>query len=382
MWLNIYTLVTVVSAIILTAFGFQLCGVDISRKEETRKLRTSRAILTASYFILAGATIAELLVNREGDPKIIATLTIATAAYQSLLFTATLFIFICPLYVTRRRVWTQVGIVTAAVALFMPVALATDIRWIFPAALAVYAGQLTYYTWLFRRKYAESLAQLEDYYDEEQDSRLRWTKFGFYAALAVGVAASVSMWLPPMVYNLFTVGYVVFYGWFTSRFSNYAAKVNYYLPALTEQPEIKLEPEEPEQPSVPEIAVEELPAAELREKTERLRVTLEQWVADRGYAVQEDRREQIARELGTTPNFLRWYFREQMSQDFLSWRVGLRIEYAKELLSEELGISMNELAQKVGFNTRGNFYTYFRKVMGETPTEYLNRIKLKNRTES
>ena len=48
MWLNIYTLVTVVSAIILTAFGFQLCGVDISRKEETRKLRTSRAILTAS----------------------------------------------------------------------------------------------------------------------------------------------------------------------------------------------------------------------------------------------------------------------------------------------------------------------------------------------
>ena len=382
MWLNIYTLVTVVSAIILTAFGFQLCGVDISRKKETRKLRTSRAILTASYFILAGATVAELLVNREGDPKIIATLTIATAAYQSLLFTATLFIFICPLYVTRRRVWTQVGIVTAAVALFMPVALATDIRWIFPVALAVYAGQLTYYTWLFRRKYAESLAQLEDYYDEEQDSRLRWTKFGFYAALAVGVAASVSMWLPPMAYNLFTVGYVVFYGWFSSRFSNYAAKVNYYLPALTEQPEIKLEPEEPEQPSVPEIAVEELPAAELREKTERLRVTLEQWVADRGYAVQEDRREQIARELGTTPNFLRWYFREQMSQDFLSWRVGLRIEYAKELLSEELGISMNELAQKVGFNTRGNFYTYFRKVMGETPTEYLNRIKLKNRTES
>ena len=175
-----------------------------------------------------------------------------------------------------------------------------------------------------------------------------------------------------MVYNLFTVGYVVFYGWFTSRFSNYAAKVNYYLPALTEQPEIKLEPEEPE------IAVEELPAAELREKTERLRVTLEQWVADRGYAVQEDRREQVARELGTTPDFLRWYFSTQMSQDFLPWRVGLRIEYAKELLSEELGMSMNELAQKVGFNTRGNFYTYFRKVMGETPTEYLNRIKLKN----
>lgn len=121
--------------------------------------------------------------------------------------------------------------------------------------------------------------------------------------------------------------------------------MNYYLPALTEQPEIK---PESEQPSVPEVAATELSDAERWEKTERLRVTLEQWVADRGYAVQEDRREQIARELGTTPNFLRWYFREQMSQDFLSWRVGLRIEYAKELLSEELGISMNELAQRSG----------------------------------
>lgn len=209
---------------------------------------------------------------------------------------------------------------------------------------------------------------MEDYYDEEQDSRLRWTKFGFYAALAVGVAASVSMWLPPMVYNLFTVGYVVFYGWFTSRFSNYAAKVNYYLPALTEQPEIKSE--EPEQPSVPEVAATELPASERWEKTERLRVTLEQWVADRGYAVQEDRREQIARELGTTPNFLRWYFREQMSQDFLSWRVGLRIEYAKELLMENPEISINSIGGMVGFISKSNFYAHFKKQTGITPDEY------------
>lgn len=373
MWLNIYTLVTVVSAIVLTAFGFQLCGVDISRKEETRKLRTSRAILTASYFILAGATVAELLVNRAGDPKLIAVLTITTAAYQSLLFTATLFIFICPLYVTHRRVWTQVSIVTAAAALFMPVALATDIRWIFPAALVAYAGQLTYYTWLFRRKYAESLAQLEDYYDEEQDSRLRWTKFGFYAALAVGVAASVSMWLPPMAYNLFTVGYVVFYGWFSSRFSNYAAKVNYYLPALTEQPEIKPESEsetEQEQSSVPKVAATELSNAELREKTERLRVALEQWVADRGYTVQEEGRKQIAAGLGTTPDFLRWYFSTQMPQDFLSWRVGLRIEYAKELLVENPEISINSIGGMVGFISKSNFYAHFKKQTGITPVEY------------
>lgn len=91
-------------------------------------------------------------------------------------------------------------------------------------ALAVYAVQLVCYTLLFRRKYAECLRLLEEYYDEDQHARLRWTKFGFYAALSVGIAASLSVWLPPVAYNIFTVGYILFYGWFAGRFCNYVVK--------------------------------------------------------------------------------------------------------------------------------------------------------------
>ena len=64
--------------------------------------------------------------------------------------------------------------------MFLFMALTSEECWVFFVALAVYAVQLVCYTLLFRRKYAECLRLLEEYYDEDQHARLRWTKFGFY----------------------------------------------------------------------------------------------------------------------------------------------------------------------------------------------------------
>ena len=401
MRIDIYMFITLISAIALTILGFQLCGVHIPRKEETRRLRTARVILAASYFILAVPAYAELFTGGEYNRKVVAVFTVATAAYQSLLFTATLLTFICPRFVTRRRVLIQTGMVTAAVALFVPVALTSDERWIFYVASAAYVAQLMYYTVVFRRRYAESLAQLEDYYDDDLHGQLRWVKFGFYAALAVGIAACISSGLPSAAFNVFTMGYIVFYTWFANRFVNYVAKLNYYLPAVVNQPE-EVQPRTMEitdvltgdipagydavqETSYRDVSAElstatEVPAAVgclsgvLPEKIEELRLALEHWVAARGYIRQEEGREQIARELGTDEDFLRWYFSTQMPQDFRSWRAGLRIEYAKELLAENPGISMNTLAREVGFSTRSNFYGHFKRIMGETPAEYQQHI--------
>ena len=326
MWLDFYMFLTLASGIALAVLGWQLCSIHIPHREDTHRLRTARAILAASYFILAIPAFCELFNGGEADRKIIAVFTIAVAAYQSLLFTVTLLTFIQPLYVTCHRVRIQAGIVTVAVALFLFMALTSEECWVFFVALAVYAVQLVCYTLLFRRKYAECLRLLEEYYDEDQHARLRWTKFGFYAALSVGIAASLSVWLPPVAYNIFTVGYILFYGWFAGRFCNYVVKINYYL------------------------------------------------VAERRFTRPEEGREQIARELGTTKEFLCWYFKNEIGRDFRPWRVGLRIEYAKQLLAEELGISMNDLARKVGFATKSNFYGYFKKLTGETPVEYQRRI--------
>lgn len=370
MWLDFYMFLTLVSGVALTAFGWQLCGIHIPHKENTRKLRRARAVLTVSYFILAVPAFAELFNGGEADRKIIAVFTVAAAAYQSLLFTITLLIFINPPYITRRRVMTQLGVVTTAVVIFLSAALISDLHWIFLIALVAYIMQLVYYTLLFHRIYTESLRMMEEYYDEEQYVRMRWAKFGFYAALTVGIIASLSVWLPSAVYNFFTIGYVLFYGWFANRFSNYVVKLNYYLPAVTRQPEQSSS-------QVTDVAVAGWAAPEITAAKEHLRLALGRWVADRGYTRSEDSKDQIIMELGTTKDLFNWYFKTVIQQDFRSWRIGLRIEYAKQLMNEGLGISMNDLAKEVGYTTKSNFYGHFKKITGETPVEYLRRITSK-----
>ena len=90
MWLDFYMFLTLASGIALAVWGWQLCSIHIPHREDTHRLRTARAILAASYFILAIPAFCELFNGGEADRKIIAVFTIAVAAYQSLLFTVTL----------------------------------------------------------------------------------------------------------------------------------------------------------------------------------------------------------------------------------------------------------------------------------------------------
>ena len=375
---NLYMLLTFMAAVVMLLLGCMLLGIRIPRREQTAKLRVARLCLALSYFILATPNFIEYFGGTDTDTRTIASFTLATAAFQSLLFTATMLTFILPGYVTRRRTLCQLGAVVVAAAIFLSAAFGCrDPYPVLYIGLAAYLGQITYYTWLFRRKYAESLRRLESYYDDDAHTQLRWVKCGFYAALTVGIAASVSAYFPLSLYSLFTAAYTVFYAWFANRFSNYAAKLNYYLPALAQSVE-EPKPIEEQQPQAVNAVIASLTAEELTQKKELLRLALEKWVTDKGYVRQEESKEQIAQELGTEPVFMRWYFSNEMPQDFRSWRIGLRIEYAKKLLAEDPGISMNALAQKIGFNTCSNFYGYFKKVTGETPLKFQKRIADRN----
>lgn len=86
MWLDFYMFLTLASGIALAVLGWQLCSIHIPHREDTHRLRTARAILAASYFILAIPAFCELFNGGEADRKIIAVFTIAVAAYQSLLY--------------------------------------------------------------------------------------------------------------------------------------------------------------------------------------------------------------------------------------------------------------------------------------------------------
>lgn len=362
---DFYMLTTLSSAIALTVLGSHLCGVRISNKTDVGKLRKARIILAVSYFILALPAFAELVIGGVYESGVVAAFTVATAAFQSLLFTAVFLIFICPIYVTRRWVYVNVGIVAVGVAAFLPIALTEDSDSVFYFAMCAYGVQLVSYVVMFRRKYAESLARLEDYYDDDQQYHLQWAKLGFYAALGVGVMAFISVWMSAVAYCVFTLAYIVFYAWFEIRFCNYVAEINYYIPAIIRQPE----------PRHADAVIASLSQKELECEIEMLKASLDKWVEVKGFTEPNDGREHVAEKIGVDPEMLRWYFSTQMSQDFRSWRVGLRVQYSKQLLSDSSGLSINKIGKKVGFASSSNFYTHFKRLTGQTPVEYRDSIR-------
>lgn len=108
-------------------------------------------------------------------------------------------------------------------------------------------------------------------------------------------------------------------------------------------------------------------------KASVLKGRLDSWVENKCY-LQDDAIEDVVSALGTDLDFFRQYFRLRMPSDFRTWRISLRVEYAKKLINEEPSISMNVLSGKSGFVSRSNFYHYFKKITGETPAEYKSRV--------
>lgn len=78
---------------------------------------------------------------------------------------------------------------------------------------------------------------------------------------------------------------------------------------------------------------------------------------------------EIARLVGTYEKRLGQIFREHLGMTVSAFVAEERIRLARRLLSET-DMSIQQIAEQVGFGTGGNFTTAFRKRMGMTPSAY------------
>ncbi len=370
MWPDLFSSVYFIAGIVLTILGVVLIGFRIRVEQRTFNLRLSRGFIAGAYFMLAISLFLSFFYAENSDSRHIEIITPAVSALQSMFFTYTLLSILQPTYVTRRQILWHITIISGTIILYLATALSIEnYRLVVNIGVLSYICLLFFYTRLFIKKYALSLRQLEDYYDEDEQGRLRWVKTSFFAALSIGVIASVSAYFPIWIDYWFVISYLVFYTWFVIRFSNYVTKIDFYLSATISKPE---------QVSTITRGPEQLPSESPTEndstKEDKLKNSLEQWVLDGGYMRGDISTEEIADLLGTNLLFFRSYFRKSMSCDFRTWRIQLRIRKAQELIADYPEVSLNQIAQQVGFASRSNFYLYFKRITGQSPTEYRDQI--------
>ncbi|MBR4774685.1 MAG: helix-turn-helix transcriptional regulator [Bacteroidales bacterium] len=106
----------------------------------------------------------------------------------------------------------------------------------------------------------------------------------------------------------------------------------------------------------------------------RVEAKLNAWVEKRGYCLPDRSVQAAASRIGTDSVKLFRYFAMQ-DTDFRTWRTGLRMKEAVELMKREPQTSTSAIGRRVGINDRSNFCRQFKDIYGVTPDNWRKNQK-------
>ena len=173
---------------------------------------------------------------------------------------------------------------------------------------------------LFRKVYRKCVESLSLYYDEEEDSRLRRIKFCYVIMMMTQLFILVYMVLPGAFMIAWILLYTLFFLYFTSNFLSFVASHKVMLDAFAYKTlsgqELKHKIDElhkrvrghkEEIEARKEKHDNALPGHTVND-TIRLEKAIEKWVEAKKYREFDKTRDEIAKELRTSKEFLQLYF--------------------------------------------------------------------------
>jgi AraC-like DNA-binding protein len=352
---------------LLLAGGLMLLFAVIPDSALLGHYRKARGMMACAYlfFVVAGGV--EYLL-REPAPgargiALMQTVTLAIAASQALLFTLALVALVDVRFPGWRHVAREAALVAVLVA-----GVAAAYGWcsgatfgvVFPGFAALYALLLARYTMLFRASYRRFRVRMDNYFSDAGAGRARWVAFSFYTALGVGVLALLSaVFMSTLVALLFAVVFDAFYLFFAIRFINYAHRFHVIERAMDDDPAPS--------PGVGEMAGMHGDTFALLEKR------VEAWMADKGFTERGVTLDVLAARLYTNSKYLSVYINTRERRTFRAWMSALRVEEAKRLMRECPGMTVNDVAARVGIATGSHFGKQFRAHTGLSPARWRGR---------
>ncbi|MBQ7898989.1 MAG: AraC family transcriptional regulator [Bacteroidales bacterium] len=244
---------------------------------------------------------------------------------------------------------------------------------IIASAIVLFIINCSIHIIIFHRTYIRSLRKIEQYYDEEQDHKLKWIRFCYVIMMLTQMFILVYMLLPHGFMKIYALWYVLFMLYFTANFISFLGSHKLLLDAFAYKTlsgqEIMERIERRKKFKQGRDG-----AADQTELTDpqlaRIERALQKWVQEKRFREYDKTRDQIAKELNTTKEMLHLYFTTKVGMDFKTWRTGLRIEEAKRLLIENPEMSTNIIAELSGFSDRSNFHRQFTKIVGCSPKQW------------
>jgi AraC-like DNA-binding protein len=363
---NLHFLTNALFTVVCIVMGTSFLSFPIPKKEGLSSYRISLKVLAITYFTLGLLTIAVLAFNLADNSREYFTfISVFISSTQALLFTFTLITLINPTFVKLNNVLAHLLpyiffslLYSVSVSLYgdpkltsislVWVHISNPTIWVRLLFLGYYFFQLIYYTYLFLREVRQYNKEILDYFSEVFQLKLKWVQIAFFSALAVGITAMISNFLPMQYDWIVILFYSLFYFGFAQEYIKYNKAFNIIEPAISTNSQDN---------STPQV---------IRTKTD-WQLYKQQIEANRFYCQTGINIEELAQKLQIGRTTLSNLINREEGVNFNTWINMLRIKEAKHLLKNNPEYSLVTISEMVGFTEQSNFSRQFKQITGETP---------------
>lgn len=225
-------------------------------------------------------------------------------------------------------------------------------------AFLAFFAQVVIFLFRFHALYAEKKKMFDDYFAEDTQKFLFWTKKSLFFIVLMGVL-SFSTLLFGVVYNYLFQLYAISVNFYIAiSFINYAQLYGRLIKAeVTEQDRI-------------EATVVEQKNAGIENYESLFGEHVAQWLAEKKYLVTQLTIEDMASEMGTNKLYMSRYINRKYGVNFSAWITDLRLEEAKTYMMEHPNVKQEEVAFHSGFSSSSYFSKVFSRAEGKTPVAW------------
>lgn len=325
---------------------------------------------------IMGAAILSLAVNysvhfffgirfRNADAAIMLNLSTYFLCYW--LFSSALTSLLDRFYITRKRfrihicLWIAYSALSCIVLLFFPEGkIETTAVLVLAVGLIVYGLTLTkkllhtYYRVIriFRETHADDLG-----------AYIKWLSVFTYWAIIFGVGCGLLTFLPDEYIYVWVLSSVPFYIYLFLCYLNYMLFYEQVESAMESEVTSEEDISQDTQPELPQK--QEAPAYHTK-ITERI----QDWIAADGFARSGLTLKDLSDMLYTNRTYLSEYIKTTYGESFRDWITGLRIEYAKRILTQNPKLTVTDISERSGFISPSHFTRLFKESTGCTPVKW------------
>ena len=363
--------IDIITAVVL---GMLLFLINVPNTEYSRKIAKTKNTIAVCFSVCALLFFTCLKYSGMENYDVFASMMMfVITSMSSVVLSFSLINLIDESFIEGDKFFLNVGLVAALSVVFVR-SFWMEAGWVRTLIHAVYVtvfiGQCLTHIIAFRKRYKEGVQKLEQYYDEEEDKKLKWIHFCYIIMMLTQMFILVYRLFPTGFMKVYNVWYSLFMLYFAANFISFLGSHKLTLDAFAYKTMTGINLDFKKKRKGQSASAQEKPKAESAIDFRKLEKALEEWVEKKKFSEYDKSREEVAKELGTTRELLHLYFTTKKGIDFKTWRTELRINEAKRLLLENKELSTNVIGEIAGFSDRSNFYRQFVKLVGCSPRQW------------